>query len=102
MILSGSNRLFHASFGVFEGEAVTVRLRIARAYAVYFVNRSWHPSQKTEVNHRGELLLTLQVPLSPELITWILGWHEAITALSPDTLIEEIKHKLDQTRRLYE
>ncbi len=42
----------------------------------------------------GDLLLTLQVPLSPELITWILGWHEAITVLAPDTLIEEIKLNL--------
>ncbi len=89
-------------FGVFEGESVEVTLRIAADYADYFINRSWHPSQKTEVNENGDLLLTLQVPLSPELITWILGWHEAITVLAPDTLIEEIKHKLDQTRKLYE
>jgi len=88
-------------FGVFGGKIEIVQLKIDREYKPYFKNRSWHPSQKMIEEEDGSLLLSMEVPLSPELLTWILGWHEAITVLTPQSLISEIKEKLNKTMQLY-
>jgi len=88
-------------FGVFGGDIQTVKLFIKHEYAIYFRNRSWHPSQKTTKNTDGSLLLEMEIPLSPELITWILGWHEGIKVVSPKSLVYKIKDKLERTINIY-
>ena len=88
-------------FGVFGGQIETVHLRIDPAYAIYFRNRMWHPSQVLKDQTDGSMLLTMQVPLSPELLTWILGWHEGIKVIGPDKLVDKILHKLKTVMKIY-
>ena len=88
-------------FGVYGGEIKTVRLHIAPDYAIYFGNRAWHPSQKAQTTKDGGMILEMEVPLSPELVTWILGWHEGIRVLAPDELIDTIKDKIKGMAHLY-
>jgi proteasome accessory factor B len=89
-------------FGVFSGPQETIQLKIDPRYALYFRNRSWHPSQEIKIQNDGSLLLTMEVPLSPELITWILGWHTAIKVIKPESLIEMIKQQLTETLIIYQ
>lgn len=89
-------------FGVFGGQIETVRLRIDPAYVIYFRNRMWHPSQVLKDQTDGSMLLTIQVPLSPELLTWILGWHMAIMVIRPKSLIEMIRQKLEKMIKIYD
>ena len=88
-------------FGVFMGEIKSVRLKIFKKYAHYFLNRKWHASQKISKDKEGNLLLKMDVPLSPELLNWLLGWQSAITVLDPPELIETVKETLIETLRLY-
>lgn len=88
-------------FGVFGGQPCSVSLQINQAFTPYFVNRSWHPSQRSEIQPDGSLRLEMDAPLSPELISWILSWHEAIRVLEPPLLIEKIKTRLNKTLEQY-
>ncbi len=88
-------------FGVFAGEVQHIRLQIRAEYTPYFVNRSWHPSQRNEMLADGGMMMHLQAPVSPELISWILGWHEALMVLQPQSLIAEITGKLEKMNTMY-
>jgi predicted DNA-binding transcriptional regulator YafY len=89
-------------FGVFWGEPKKVKLRIEIDFAKYFINRYWHSSQVITENDDGSLELCLSVPVSHELISWILSWHQAITVIEPDELIEKIRVSLELSLRKYD
>lgn len=89
-------------FAVFSGAIEHIKLFINSEAAFYFTNRQWHPTQKILVNDDGSLMLEMDVPLSYELVGWIVGWHSYIKALSPPALIESIKSHLKTTLELYE
>lgn len=89
-------------FGVFSGPVEKIRLRIDPRYIIYFRNRSWHPSQEVKMQNDGSMILTMEAPLSPELLTWIIGWHEGIKVISPDRLIDGILIKLKTVIKMYE
>jgi predicted DNA-binding transcriptional regulator YafY len=89
-------------FGVFSGPVETIQLQIDPRYALYFRNRTWHPSQQITEKNDGTLIIKFDAPVSPELITWILGWHTAIRVLKPESLIDEIKQKLKETLNIYD
>ena len=92
----------HNRFGVYSGPLEKVELSIRRDYAKWFINRRWHPSQKLSENSDGTLLLTMKVPISRDFITWVLGWHDGIKVIKPQSLIEALKEKLSSTLALYE
>ena len=89
-------------FGVFIGNKHKVVLEIQSDYYDYFRNRIWHSTQKIIEKADGKIILELTVPLSPELITWILGWHSAIKVLEPEELIQIVRSHLQETLKLYE
>ena len=43
----------------------------------------------------------MKVSLSRDFITWVLGWHDGIKVIKPQSLIEAIKEKLKNTMDLY-
>jgi predicted DNA-binding transcriptional regulator YafY len=91
----------HNRFGVFSGSVEKVEIEVRSGYAKWFINRSWHPSQQIIKNKDGSLLLTMDVPLSRDFITWILGWHDGIKVIKPQSLIKMVKEKLQKSLELY-
>lgn len=81
-------------FAVFDGEIHKVVLRIKEEYTKYFINRLWHPSQKVKYDTKGNLILTLKVPISPDITAWICQWSEAITVIEPIELKKKIISQL--------
>lgn len=88
-------------FGVFLGDIENVVISVSPPYVKWFKNRLWHPTQKQVVKDDSSLEISMDVPLSPDFITWILGWHDGIKVKSPDKLISMIKEKLTATMDLY-
>lgn len=88
-------------FAVFSGKVEHVKLHIALEVAFYFTNRKWHPSQHILVNKNGSLLLEMDVPITYELVGWILGWHSYIKVVEPEALVETVKKRLKETFELY-
>jgi predicted DNA-binding transcriptional regulator YafY len=89
-------------FGVFSGEPVDVTLRIHPEIKRYFVGRIWHESQQITKNEDDSLTMTMQVPLAPDFISWILSWGRHIQVLSPPELIEKIKTEAQAMAEMYQ
>lgn len=88
-------------FGVFIGDIKHVKLLIKPEFAKWFIDRTWHQSAKIETKNNGFLEVEMDVPLSPDFITWLLGWNDGIKVIEPDELIEIIKTKLINTLKQY-
>ena len=82
------------SFGMFDGaepkvKKVVVRFPRTPYYKLIFSERKFHSSQKM-TEKKDELLLTLNVPVGMELISWVLSWPEAVV-LEPEELMKEMR-----------
>jgi predicted DNA-binding transcriptional regulator YafY len=86
------------SFGIFRGDAVTVRIRFSPRAAGYVAEKIWHPSQKLEPQDDGGVLFTAEVAGIEEIAYWVLKWGSDATVLSPETLrsavIEQVRAML--------
>lgn len=85
-----------ARFGVYDGEVQTIRLRVDASAADFFASRQWHPTQHTRLQRNGTLLLELEAPLSPELVSWIVSWADVLTILSPRKLTTICRQKVQR------
>jgi hypothetical protein len=47
------------------------------------------------------MVLEMIVPLSPELISWILSWHSGVEVLEPPELKEILIEYLNEAIKLY-
>lgn len=81
-------------FGVYDGEAVDIRLHIDASAAAFFMSRRWHPSQEFRVLRSGALEMRLSAPISPELVSWIVGWADVLAVRSPKALKDACKAKV--------
>lgn len=88
-------------FGVFEGEIEEVELEIDKNLAHYFDHRNWHPSQKITKKSNGDLILTMNVPVTYELISWVMSWSDAITVKKPKKLIDKIIEQAEKINNKY-
>ncbi len=82
-------------FGVHEGEIKKVRLEVSKEHKHYFLNRNFHDSQINlyENDPGRQMQITLEVPLSPELVSWILSWGGELQVVSPKELKEMVAEK---------
>lgn len=81
-------------FGVFIGEIKHVKLLIKPEYSKWFIERSWHQTAQIVDKGNGFLQIDMDVPLSPDFISWIMAWHEGVKVIEPEELILIIKTKL--------
>lgn len=89
-------------FGVFEGETKKIALEVKRDYKHFFKNRIWHKSQKMQEKSNGNLIIRLEVPVTYELIAWILWWTDAVKVIKPKELQETIIEKAKYILKKYE
>jgi predicted DNA-binding transcriptional regulator YafY len=78
-------------FGLFSADQVEVKLKFSKEISHHIEGRTWHHSQEIVKEKNGDVILLMKVGLSPELVSWILGWHKHVTVQSPDELIDIIK-----------
>lgn len=82
-------------FGVFYGKIQKVILKVNKNVKHYFEHREFHKSQET-FDDNGDLVLTMDVPLSPELETWLMGWIDKVEIIQPDRLRKSILKRLKE------
>tara|TARA_B100000315_G_scaffold260870_2_gene326641 strand:+ start:10484 stop:11476 length:993 start_codon:yes stop_codon:yes gene_type:complete len=90
-----------SKFGLFSGEQKDVKLRFSKEVRQHIEGRTWHDSQSVEFDNKGNLILKMKVGLTPELISWILGWRRYVKVLEPEELGNEIKSNIDEIKQLY-
>ena len=79
-----------ASFGVFRGEPVQVRIRFAPAVAGYIKEKIWHPTQTLTSEADGSVIFTADVAGIEEIKIWVLKWGAAAEVIAPDALRRQL------------
>ena len=95
------DEFWQGKFGLFPGEQKEVKLQFSKSIKHHLEGRQWHASQSFNQEDDGSLILTMNVGLSPELITWISGWQEEVKVLKPLKLRKLIIDHLEKTIKLY-
>ena len=88
-------------FGLFSAEPVDVKLHFSKEIRHHIEGRSWHHSQEIGIDKDGDIILSMKVGLSPELISWIMGWHQYVIVQSPAELIDIIKSSHREALKKY-
>jgi predicted DNA-binding transcriptional regulator YafY len=97
-----ANEFMQASFGVFRGEPVQVRVRFSSAVAGYIQEKIWHPSQVLELQPDGSLMFTAQVSGMEEIKYWVLKWGAGATVLEPDALRRSVAMEVKRMAACYQ
>lgn len=87
-------------FAVFDGEPTHIKLFIKPDFVKYFENRFWHASQKFTYK-RDDLYLEMDVPITPDLVSWICYWHRGIVVQEPEPLKKEVVKALNHAINNY-
>jgi predicted DNA-binding transcriptional regulator YafY len=75
---------------VMRGHPIEVALRFDKATAAWVKDRVWHPTQKITPLKNGELMMTLTVADSRELVGWVLSFGSGVRVTRPLSLAESV------------
>lgn len=78
-------------FGVYGGSVEEIILKISPGAVNFFTKRLWHPTQEFIPKSKGYVLLRMFAPVTPELLSWIMGWAHELQVLKPLRLKNECK-----------
>jgi proteasome accessory factor B len=86
------SQIVEGAFGLIGGEPRKVRIRFGPAVAHYIQRSRWHPSQRIRTlrGEGGAIDLVMNVALTVELRSWILGFGPQAEVLEPEELRKEI------------
>jgi predicted DNA-binding transcriptional regulator YafY len=65
-----------------------------------FVDRKWHPSQKSEIIDEHTIRLSFRCGVSPELVSWVLRWAPHIRVVKPDFLKKEVRKRAEELMKM--
>ena len=91
-----------ASFGVFRGKPVTVRVWFAPEIAGYVRERVWHENQNIISGSDGSIIFEVEVAGSEEIKFWVMRWGAKAVVLSPESLREEIREEARRSLENYQ
>ncbi len=83
--------LMAASFGVFTGDPVTVRVKFSAEVAGYIQEKIWHRSQRLRPQTNGAVILECDVSGTQEIKHWIMQWGKEAEVLAPERLRHEMR-----------
>ena len=88
-------------FGLFSGKPEKIKLKFDKSIRHYIEPNHWHATQKFSNDKKKNLILEMETAVTPELISWILGWNKNVLVMKPKGLIEEIRKNLVETLAKY-
>jgi len=93
---------FRSGYGIFAGSGTrSAKLRFSPKIAQWVSREEWHPDQKGAFDKEGFYKLTIPYAHETELIMDILRYGPDIEVLSPNSLKESVKAKVQETLKLY-
>jgi predicted DNA-binding transcriptional regulator YafY len=82
---------FAGAFGVFPGgEAEKVVLEFDAAVAPIVLARRYHASQTTKRLRDGRVRMELDLAVTPEVVSWIVGWGPMVYVAAPRSLLDAV------------
>lgn len=85
--------LMAASFGVFTGDPVMVRVRFTAQVAGYIQEKIWHRSQRLLPQSDGAVIFESEVAGTQEIKHWIMRWGKEAEVLAPEGLRIEVRNE---------
>lgn len=96
------NELGAHSLGIWNnGQPEYVRLRFKDAGARYVRERSWPNEISCETVGQDEVVLEMEIPITPEVITWLAGWGRQVEVEEPEELIDQLRNHLADALDFY-
>ncbi len=83
-----------SSFGVFQGQAVRVRIWFAADIAEYIREKIWHETQNITRQSDGSIIFEAEVAGTEEIKYWVLKWGAKARVLAPESLREETQREV--------
>lgn len=90
------------NFGIWSETPETVKIRFEKTVAPSIAERIWHPSQSFTFLEGGDLVLTMTVGLSSELLAWVLRWEHYAEVLEPLEFRRKVREALEKTISRYD
>jgi predicted DNA-binding transcriptional regulator YafY len=91
------NNYLDSPWDIFTGDRLktpgnirTVKLRFSAKIAWAVMETLWHPSQQTEIQADGTMIMTLKVRNTLSFRTWIMRWEKWVEVLEPRDLRNQI------------
>lgn len=84
-----------ASFGVFQGDPVEIKIHFTPAAAGYIQEKIWHPTQKLSSQSDGSLIFQAQVAGLEEIKWWVLRWGAGAEVLAPPQLRKMVAREVN-------
>lgn len=82
------------AFRVMTGKPEIVKVLFRASAAQVVKERIWHPTQEIREQLDGSVIITLEVPINYEIISWILGFGSAAKVLEPPSLCKRFEKEL--------
>jgi predicted DNA-binding transcriptional regulator YafY len=96
------NEYLGSAFGItVGGKPKTVKLRFAPELARIADETTWHGSQSVQKQLGGSAVVTMKVPVTVQLESFILGWGDKVEVLEPRELRQRIAKTAQSTADLY-
>lgn len=85
------------AFRVMTGKPEVVKVWFRQSAAQVVKERIWHPTQEIAEQDDGSIIVTLEVPINYEVISWILGFGSAARVLAPESLRVHMRKELERS-----
>jgi predicted DNA-binding transcriptional regulator YafY len=86
------DRYLGSAWGAFADQNVEViKLRFSKRIGQAVRETSFHPSQVTEMQRDGSLLMTLKVNNTGDFHAWIMSWGKDVEVLEPESLRNQMR-----------
>lgn len=100
---SALRQAFEETYGIFAGKhGKTAQLRFTPFRARWVARETWHPNQKSHFDANGHYVLEIPYGDERELILDILRQGADCEVLAPDSLRQEVAHRLARALENYQ
>lgn len=89
------------TFGMFGGEESLVKLRFANRLIGVVVDRFGVDSM-VQLSGDSHFTITIPAVISPQFLSWLLGFGAEVEVLAPSALIAQLKQHLEEIGQLYQ
>lgn len=84
-----------------EGELNTVKLHFNQKVCQVITATKWHPTQQSEEQSDGSVIVRFKVHITPDIVAWILGWGSTVKVLEPLSLRKYVRNIAKTVVKMY-
>lgn len=95
------NTFMKNRFGLFSGNLENIKLKFDKSIRHHIEHKHWNSSQEFANDKKGNLIMKMETPITPELTAWILGWNKNVHILKPNKLKNDVKDLIISMKKQY-